>query len=919
MKRRVAAFGIIAVACVTALGGPTPAPSALVDAASATTDAQSPAVAYVGEDGNIRIWEADKAAPVLVTNDGVTPGQGPSYHSPDWSPDGDTLAFWEIQDGPSLIWKWERSSGNLERLTEGETPNWSPDGSKIAYGGPPIVVGEGGGSRRYAVYDVLSGEITRLSESHSTLAAPTWAPDSSQVVFPADAGIVIADVADGGIVRTLVAASSSYWMGSPLWSPDGKSVAAVAVRATGESLPSNREEAVVIDVATGSVEILTPEIRQFGPSGYAFPEQWGAWRHDSSEFLFVTNGIWGWDANSGGTAQVVGDTSALARGGLDISVDGRWLTYIARSGSDAQGHPNDDVVVLDLAGGVEVARFPGESPAFQPTAAPEDRKMIFIQGIDSESLNTTCGATTDGFITESGGNRIQPLVDAIKGQTSLQDEDFFYFSYADRYCDTDFKRPVYEKRDTCGGILGAAGQLDNMIRAIVEKHPGAKFDIVAHSMGGVVAAYWASHNLLGKPDVDAGLVNSIVTFDSPLGGLPQQIIGVPEFAPGTSCVSDGVPGPSWEDMSCASYGTANYCSPVIIQIGAAGSTVPFFTLDARSLDFSLGGTEVEAVPAARTTLGSSNSRAHCRLDDDHSSIWNNSGTSGNNAFDCWPDFRWSDSNPTPTLISPAPDAKGRFVACAITAKSGSDCIDSLGTTVLPNGILDQAALAGATELGVGSTNGLATGDSILINPGMPNEEENEVVGFGSVLLASPLQFDHQAGEPVVKLSAPPPLVAGWNQACYIGAEQPIDQALANIVGGVLAVYRLNASQTFDRWFPGRPDVSTITSVTPYQPLFVLMSSAASWDQSPAETPPTSTSLVQGWNNVCYAGETKSADDATSGMSGTFSILYRLGSDQTWGRFVPGRPDVSSISELNTYNAVLVLVTQAGGMQWIFNP
>ena len=48
-----------------------------------------------------------------------------------------------------------------------------------------------------------------------------------------------------------------------------------------------------------------------------------------------------------------------------------------------------------------------------------------------------------------------------------------------------------------------------------------------------------------------------------------------------------------------------------------------------------------------------------------------------------------------------------------------------------------------------STVGFSVGDAIIINPGGSNEETNQIVGFGSFILAAPLQFDHEAGEPVV--------------------------------------------------------------------------------------------------------------------------------------------------------------------------
>ncbi len=188
-------------------------------------------------------------------------------------------------------------------------------------------------------------------------------------------------------------------------------------------------------------------------------------------------------------------------------------------------------------------------------------------------------------------------------------------------------------------------------------------------------------------------------------------------------------------------------------------------------------------------------------------------------------------------------------------------------------------------------------------------------------------YEHEAapaGTPTATATSTPPAtptpaVSTWNHTCYIGAEQPIQQALADIAADVQAVYRLNASQTFDTWFPGRPELSTITTVSPYQPLLILMSTGATWSQQPSGTPPTSVSLAQGWNSVCYTGQTESPGDATAGIAGAFSILYRLGSDQIWAPYVPDRPEVSNISQLAQYDAVLVLVNAEGGAQWVFGP
>jgi hypothetical protein len=173
------------------------------------------------------------------------------------------------------------------------------------------------------------------------------------------------------------------------------------------------------------------------------------------------------------------------------------------------------------------------------------------------------------------------------------------------------------------------------------------------------------------------------------------------------------------------------------------------------------------------------------------------------------------------------------------------------------------------------------------------------------------------------LPTPPPgtilLVGGWNNPCYVGPEQPIEDALADVADHVLAVYRMRADQGFDRWLPNRPDVSTITAVSPYQSLLILMSQYGFWPHEPSGTPSASVPLASGWNSVCYTGQTKSAEDATAGVADGFVIMYRLDGGQGWSRYVPARPDVSNIAQLSQYDTVLMLVSQGSGTTWTFDP
>jgi len=62
--------------------------------------------------------------------------------------------------------------------------------------------------------------------------------------------------------------------------------------------------------------------------------------------------------------------------------------------------------------------------------------------------------------------------------------------------------------------------------------------------------------------------------------------------------------------------------------------------------------------------------------------------------------------------------------------------------------LTQAVLAGATSLPTWAHGGFSVGDTIVIDAGTPRQESNKVVGFGSITLATPLQYAHPAGASV---------------------------------------------------------------------------------------------------------------------------------------------------------------------------
>ena len=93
--------------------------------------------------------------------------------------------------------------------------------------------------------------------------------------------------------------------------------------------------------------------------------------------------------------------------------------------------------------------------------AQVDRKVIFIQGIDSESGN--CGKIFHGKVSWMVDYLTQaPWVREFTPSLDSPD-DFSYFSYSGLYCEGGFQQPSYEKSDTCAGVADAAGKLNALV------------------------------------------------------------------------------------------------------------------------------------------------------------------------------------------------------------------------------------------------------------------------------------------------------------------------------------------------------------------------------------------------------------------------------------------------------------------------
>lgn len=161
------------------------------------------------------------------------------------------------------------------------------------------------------------------------------------------------------------------------------------------------------------------------------------------------------------------------------------------------------------------------------------------------------------------------------------------------------------------------------------------------------------------------------------------------------------------------------------------------------------------------------------------------------------------------------------------------------------------------------------------------------------------------------------LSVGWNQVCYVGAEQPVEAALGDIAGSVQALYKIGAGGALQRWFPGRPQMSTLDTLRPYDPILVLTSGTVTWTQTSDQVAPDAADLEQGWNAVCYEGGDEDIVEAVHGVHGQIAIIYALVPGQGWLRYVPDRPEINTLDSLQRHQPILVLISEPAGATWYF--
>jgi len=289
--------------------------------------------------------------------------------APQWSPDGSRISFVAArgtatgEDGPRpQLWILPAAGGEAWQLTTARDGvagyTWSPDGSRIAYLTTDSLTRDTEAKLRRRddpktfegdlrlthvwVIDVATKKATKVTSGDFTVrGAPTWSPDGTRLAILTSPTPLIRDerreafivTVAGGAKETVAAPAGMLVQGTPVWSPDGRTLALGAItsqwKGNADGIPPRsltNTNLVLYDVAARTAREVTSKV---------FDNSVGAlrWTPDGRTIHFTSqdraySSVFAFDVSAGTVTPL---TRQLMVRQPSYSTDGRTVAFAMES------------------------------------------------------------------------------------------------------------------------------------------------------------------------------------------------------------------------------------------------------------------------------------------------------------------------------------------------------------------------------------------------------------------------------------------------------------------------------------------------------------------------------------------------------------------------------------------------------------
>lgn len=316
--------------------------------------------------------------------------------NPDWSPDGERLAFDASFDGPRRIWTALADGPTPLRISHDESdaaihthPKWSPDGRWIVYQRQERNISD------ICVVPAQGGEPIWITRDEANDLTPTWTPDGKAVVFASDQGgpvnlwMIAIDPRTGqakGDPVQITAGSEEYLF--PAVAPDGLTLAHTSVRVV-EDLWWVETNPHTGEWLSGPAPLLTSSRSDNQP----------AMSPDGATVVFASNRSGDIDLWTLAVDQTTPNPLISGPGSdmqPDWSLDGKSIAFF----SDRAG--NNDIWAVPASGG----------PAIQLTSTPADEMNPYWSPDGSQiAFMSDASGRSEIWVMEADGSNPRKLTD----------------------------------------------------------------------------------------------------------------------------------------------------------------------------------------------------------------------------------------------------------------------------------------------------------------------------------------------------------------------------------------------------------------------------------------------------------------------------------------------------------------------------